>query len=379
VGQLKPQSHNAAPEAIRTEAVTGMFEKASSSRGRKSGNWDFWAVRFALVGAACIVCYKFGPFGVHGLPAAGLGFLVAMLILLAELRLRRAEISGLVGGSCGIILGLFASLLVTLVLSRTAEPEPTKSFLEIISLFGFGYLGLIVGSSKGILMRPTALVGSVSPTPGVLEPMKLLDTSALIDGRIGDICETHFLDGKLGVPRFVLTELQQVADSSDPLRRQRGRRGLDVLERMQKMAWLELRVLDQDVAGITAVDQKLIELARCSGSKIVTNDFNLNKVARVQGISILNVNELANAVKPAVLPGEPMRVLILKEGKESTQGVAYLDDGTMVVVDGARRHINRTVDIVVTSTHQTPAGKMIFGRVEERGEPASVRVAASAD
>ena len=342
----------------------------------QSRNWDFGVVRFALVAAACVVCYKFAPFGVHGLPAAGLGFLVAMLILLAELRLRRAEISGLVGGSCGIILGLLASLLVTSVLSRTAEPEPTKSFLEIISLFGFAYLGLIVGSSKDILMRATPLVSSLSPAPGVLEPMKLLDTSALIDGRIGDICETHFLDGKLGVPRFVLAELQQVADSSDPLRRQRGRRGLDVLERMQKMAWLELRVLDQDVAGITAVDQKLIELARCSGSKIVTNDFNLNKVARVQGISILNVNELANAVKPAVLPGEPMRVLILKEGKESTQGVAYLEDGTMVVVDGARRHINRTIDIVVTSTHQTPAGKMIFGKVEERGEPASARVAA---
>ena len=161
-----------------------------------------------------------------------------------------------------------------------------------------------------------------------------------------------------------------VADSSDSLKRQRGRRGLEVLERLQKMPGLDLRLLDDDVVGVSAVDQKLVELAQRTGSKIVTNDFNLNKVARVQNIPVLNINELANALKPAVLPGEPMRVLILREGKESTQGVAYLDDGTMVVVDGGRRAINKTVDITVTSVHQTTAGKMIFGRYDERGEPA---------
>ncbi len=327
-------------------------------------------MRIALVGTTCILCYNLGPFGIHGLPAAGLGFLMAMVILLAELRLRRAEISGLVGGTCGAALGLLASLLITLVISRTAEPEPTKSFLEFTSLFAFGYLGLVVGSSKGTALRHIPLPLSVGLPSASLQPMKLLDTSAVIDGRIADICETHFLDGTLGIPRFVLHELQQVADSADALKRQRGRRGLEVIERMQKMSWLDLRVLDEDVPGAAAVDQKLIELARCTNSKIVTNDFNLNKVARVQGISILNVNELANAMKPAVLPGESMRVLVLKEGKEPTQGVAYLDDGTMVVVDGARRHINRTIDIVVTSMHQTPAGKMIFGRMEERGDAA---------
>jgi uncharacterized protein YacL len=330
-------------------------------------------MRVALVSATSLLCYALGPFGIHGLPAAGLGFLVAMVILLAELRLRRAEISGLVGGSCGAALGLLASLLITLVISRTAEPEPTKSFLEFTALVAFGYLGLVIGSSKSSVLRQIPLPHTVElPSPS-RSPMKLLDTSAMIDGRIADICETHFLDGTLGIPRFVLHELQQVADSSDALKRQRGRRGLEVIERMQKMSWLDLRVLDEDIPGAVAVDQKLVELARRTNSKIVTNDFNLNKVARVQGISILNVNELANAMKPAVLPGESMRVLILKEGKESSQGVAYLDDGTMVVVDGARRHINRTIDIVVTSTHQTPAGKMIFGRVEERSDapPAS--------
>lgn len=324
-------------------------------------------MRVALICASSVLCYTLGPFGIKGLAAAGLGFLVAMVILLAELRLRRAEISGLVGAACGAILGLLASLLVTLVISRTSEPEPTKSFLEFSSLFAFGYLGMVLGSSKAPALRQIPLPRTVAVAPPPIAGIKLLDTSALIDGRIADM---------LGIPRFVLHELQQVADSSDSLKRQRGRRGLEVIERMKKMSWLNLRILDEDVPGTSPVDQKLIELARSSGSKIVTNDFNLNKVARVQAISVLNVNELANAMKPAVLPGESMRVLILREGKESTQGVAYLDDGTMVVVDGARRHINRTIDIIVTSTHQTPAGKMIFARAEDRSDGGSSRVAA---
>jgi uncharacterized protein YacL len=200
---------------------------------------------------------------------------------------------------------------------------------------------------------------------------KLVDTSVLIDGRIAEICEAQFLDGPLLVPEFVLHELQLVADSGDALKRQRGRRGLDVLDRIQKIAGLEVRVLEHPASPAGDVDRKLIEVAREIGAKIVTNDFNLNKVARVQGISVLNVNQLANALKPVVMAGEPMRVLILREGKEANQGVAYLDDGTMVVVDGARRFINKSVDVIVTSVHQTAAGKMIFGRVEEKGvEPA---------
>lgn len=325
-------------------------------------------MRVALVGATVLLCYTLTPFGFKGMPAAGLGFLVAMIILLAELRLRRAEISGLMGGAVGAVIGLLSALLITLVISRTAEPEPTKSFFEFTSLFAFGYLGLVLGSRKGLDLRHIPLPSSVEIEGPTSVSLKLLDTSVLIDGRIADVCETHFLDGTLGVPRFVLHELQLVADSSDSLKRQRGRRGLEVLQRMQKMPGLEVRILEDDASGSNGVDQKLMELARRSSSKIVTTDFNLNKVARVQGISVLNINELANAMKPAVLPGESMRVLILREGKESTQGVAYLDDGTMVVVDGARRMINRTIDILVTSVHQTPAGKMIFGRLDEKGE-----------
>jgi uncharacterized protein YacL len=343
-----------------------------------SREWDSWAVRLTLLGAIVTFCYTISPFGFHGVPAAGLGFFVAMVILLAELRLRHAEISGLVGGAAGAVCGLLAALLVTLIISRTTEPEPAKSFLELIALFALSYLGLALGFRKG-----KELQGFIqprrAPVPALeAASLKLLDTSVLIDGRIADICETHFLDGTLGLPRFVLHELQLVADSGDPLKRQRGRRGLEVLQRMQKLPGLEIRILEEDFPASIGVDQKLIELARRTGSKIVTNDFNLNKVARVQGIAILNVNELANAMKPAVLPGESMRVLILREGKESSQGVAYLDDGTMVVVDGARRLINRTVDIMVTSVHQTPAGKMIFGRLDERVEQPAARAAAQA-
>ena len=339
--------------------------------------WGFWAVRLALISATVVLCYTLGPFGFHGLPAAGLGFFVAMVILLAELRLRHAEISGLVGGTVGAVLGLLAALVITLVISRTSEPEPNKSFFEFTSLFALGYLGLIVGSRKAKDLQHSPLPRSVEAPAPIVSGLKLLDTSVLIDGRIADICETHFLDGGLGLPRFVLHELQQVADSSDPLKRQRGRRGLEVLQRMQKMPGLDIRILEEDFPASSGVDQKLMELARRSSSKIITNDFNLNKVACVQGIAVLNVNELANAMKPAVLPGESMRVLILREGKESNQGVAYLDDGTMVVVDGARRLINRTVDILVTSVHQTPAGKMIFGRLDDRAEASVPRPNAS--
>ncbi len=336
-------------------------------------------MRLALIAAGVALCYVWRPFDLQGVPSAGLGFLIGLLILLVDLRLRQTQTNQLVGGALGLVLGLLASLLITLVVFCTSAPEPTKSFIESISLVSLAYLGVAIGARRGHQLGHLSLPRSLEvAAPTAPSLMKLVDTSVLIDGRIADICETHFLDGSLGLPRFVLHELQMVADSSDSLKRQRGRRGLEVLQRMQKMPGLEIRVLDDDISGTAGVDQKLVDLARRTGSKIVTNDFNLNRVARVQNIPVLNINELANALKPAVLPGESMRVLILREGKESTQGVAYLDDGTMVVVDGARRHINRTIDIVVTSVHQTPAGKMIFGRLDDRADSGSVRAAAAA-
>ena len=200
------------------------------------------------------------------------------------------------------------------------------------------------------------------PAAGPQRRYKILDTSVIIDGRIADVCETGFIDGTLVIPQFVLKELQLVADSADSMKRNRGRRGLDILQKIQKMAGVEVMISDLDFPEVREVDLKLIELARTLPGKIVTNDFNLNKVAQLRGVDVLNVNELANSLKPVVLPGEIMKVFILKEGKEYNQGVAYLDDGTMVVVDNARKMISKTIDIVVTSVLQTTAGKMIFGR-----------------
>jgi uncharacterized protein YacL len=348
--------------------VTKNLRQSEEHVIRARAGWEFWLARACVVGSAGAVGYALGPFGVRGMAAAGVGLIVAMVVVLTELRLRRAALSRLVGGALGAVVGVFAALLVTLVISHTNEPETTKSFLEFAALFAFGYLGLVLGSSRGGELQVEALSGLRGKKSAPAESVKLLDTSVLIDGRIAEICEAQFMEGVLGVPQFVLHELQMVADSSDSLKRQRGRRGLEVLQRIQKMPQVEVRILQEDFPLAGDVDHKLVELARSMGAKIVTNDFNLNKVATVQGFSVLNVNQLAQALKPAVLPGEPMRVLILREGKEPNQGVAYLDDGTMVVVDGARRMINKSVDVIVTSVHQTTAGKMIFGRMDERAE-----------
>jgi uncharacterized protein YacL len=350
-----------------------------------------WMLRGGLAVVAIALCWSLKPFGLNGVAAVGAGLLLAAIILLIEMRLSRATARGLLGGALGAVLGIFAAVLVAAVVSRIAEPEQTKSFFESGVLMAFAYLGAVLGSQKaaerkgktekkeeqsGATDSSAATARDVAVTaPSV---SKLLDTSVLIDGRIADICEAQFLDGPLLVPEFVLHELQLVADSGDALKRQRGRRGLDVLDRIRKISGLEVRVLEHPTAPVGDVDRKLVEVAREIGAKIVTNDFNLNKVARVHGLSVLNVNQLANALKPVVMAGEPMRVLILREGKEANQGVAYLDDGTMVVVDGARRYINKNVDVVVTSVHQTAAGKMIFGRVDEKGmeSPALARGAA---
>ena len=228
------------------------------------------------------------------------------------------------------------------------------------------YVGLIVGANKGDLLNLSALGGIFGGEKQGKKIYKILDTSVIIDGRIADIAETGFLDGILVLPQFVLRELQLVADSADSLKRNRGRRGLDVMQRIQKMASVTVQIVEDDFPSIREVDLKLIELAKLYEAKIVTNDFNLNKVAQLQGVEVLNINELANALKPIVLPGELMKVFILKEGKEYNQGVAYLDDGTMVVVDNARKAIGKTIEISVTSVLQTTAGKMIFGKFDER-------------
>jgi uncharacterized protein YacL len=328
-----------------------------------------------IFAVACVAAgYHFHPFGLTNLVAAGVGLAFSVLVFLFEIRLQRASMRRLIGGAIGSILGILGAYLMGLILVRTTIPEGSRSFMDVALLLVMTYIGLVVGANKGDMLNLAALGGLFGSERSTRRMPKVLDTSVIIDGRIADICEAHFLDGVMLIPQFVLRELQFVADSADSMKRQRGRRGLEVLQRIQKMPHLEIEIADEDFPNIADVDLKLIELAKRYDGKIITNDYNLNKVASLQGIEILNVNQLANALKPVVLPGETMRVFILREGKEYNQGVAYLDDGTMVVVDGARRMINKTIDITVTSVHQTTAGKMIFGRLDERTEMASTRM-----
>lgn len=340
--------------------------------------WDRLMVRAVFVAVSVAACMHFQPFGLTLWYAAAAGFGFAVAVILFEIRLERASLKRLIGAAVGSILGILGAYLIALVLAQTSMSDPARSFLDISLLLLMGYIGLIVGANKGDLLNLQALGGLFGGERSARRMVKVLDTSVIIDGRVADICEAQFLDSTLIIPQFVLRELQLVADSADPLKRQRGRRGLEVLQRIQKMPTMQVEIADDDFPQIPEVDLKLIELAKRYDAKIVTNDYNLNKVASLQGIEILNVNQLANALKPVVLPGEAMRVFILREGKEYNQGVAYLDDGTMVVVDNARKMINRTIDIVVTSVHQTTAGKMIFGRYDERAEQARQPAAQSA-
>jgi uncharacterized protein YacL len=294
------------------------------------------------------------------------GLLAGVFATAIALHLRRSNARALLTGLAGALLGLGVGLLAVFVLRQASLVEgQANQFLRLAVPLVGAYMGLLVGVAHWNFFPVVAPLATPERTVAGAE-VKLLDTSVLIDGRIADIAESGFVEGKLVVPRFVLHELQSVADSSDSARRNRGRRGLDVVQRLQKMPGLSIEVSPQDFPAVREVDLKLIEVAKLLNAKIVTNDFNLNKLAQVQGLRVLNINELANSLKPVVLPGESMRLFILKEGKEHNQGIAYLDDGTMVVVDNARRMISKTVDVTVTSVLQTTAGKMIFGRYEDR-------------
>src|SRR5208282_5246614 len=330
--------------------------------------WDMLAMRLIFVTVCAGAGYHFRPFSLSKEMATLAGLLFAIGVILFEVRLRRASLRRLIGAAIGSIMGILGAYLTSLIFTHTTMPESTRSFFSLAVFLVMAYIGLVLGANKGDMLNLQALGGLFGSERNTQHTFKVLDTSVIIDGRVADIADAQFLDGTIVIPQFVLRELQLVADSADPLKRQRGRRGLEVLQRIQKMPHLDVQIAEDDFAQIADVDMKLIELAKRYDAKIVTNDFNLNKVATLQGIEIMNVNQLANALKPVVLPGEIMRVFILREGKEYNQGVAYLDDGTMVVVDGARKMINKTVDITVTSVHQTTAGKMIFGRYDERGE-----------
>jgi uncharacterized protein YacL len=296
------------------------------------------------------------------------GVVLSGLIIIFEIRLRDAKVTAMLGALLGGVIGLVIAKTIEAALAWTDTNNNAVAFLRSMVLLVLPYIGTVMGARKGEWLEPSRLI-SLFRAAGPQRRYKVLDTSVIIDGRIADICETGFIDGALVIPQFVLKELQLVADSADALKRNRGRRGLDILQKIQKMAGVEVVISDVDFPEVREVDLKLIELARTLQGKIVTNDFNLNKVAQLRGVEVLNINQLANSLKPVVLPGEIMKVFILKEGKEYNQGVAYLDDGTMVVVDNARKMISKTIDVVVTSVLQTTAGKMIFGRYIESMPP----------
>jgi uncharacterized protein YacL len=300
---------------------------------------------------------------------AGLAF--GLILVLVERQLRRAPGRVILQVLVGLIVGLLVGGLLSVPIANlfTGFPPEIGLFVQTLCLLGGGYLGVLVALDKGDEFSVAGFIRLLKEQPRA-ESYKLLDTSVIIDGRIADITEAGFLEGTLVIPQFILRELQHIADSSDPLKRNRGRRGLDILQKIQKKLDIRVEISDMEFPEVREVDNKLVAMAKVLRAKIVTNDFNLNKVAELHGVGVLNINELTNALRPVVLPGEDMRVYVLKEGKEYNQGIAYLDDGTMVVVDNGRRHIGQTIDVCVTSVLQTTAGRMIFSRLKEEAEAA---------
>ena len=298
------------------------------------------------------------------------GFMGSIIIILIELGMRRLSVRNLSAAVFGLIFGFFMAWLLTSVIKLIPMGIELFSSIQIVVTLIFCYLGMIIamrGKDEFNLIIPYVKFVRQDKKEDVI----VLDTSVIIDGRIADIFPTHFVEGRIVVPRFVLKELQQISDSQDALKRNRGRRGLDILNKIQKDTALDVKIEEEDFPDVKDVDAKLVKLAKLLGAKIFTNDFNLNKIAELQGITVLNINELANSLRPVVLPGEVMEVRINKEGKEYNQGVAYLEDGTMVVVDNARHHIGQVVKAIVTSVLQTSAGRMIFAKLEGPARPSN--------
>ena len=323
-----------------------------------------WIVRLLVIIAGPIIGY----FQIYpGAKGILIGTGAAILVILVEILIEKVALDTMVAGGIGIILGLIAAKLIDYSVALMGNPSVDtffKSYSLLVKVV-LAYIGMLLAIKKKeeLELLDRNIILSSKRRGGVT--MKVIDTSALIDGRITDICETKFLEGTLVIPNFVLKELQEISDSPDSSKRNLGRRGLDILKKLQETKQVTVKIFEKDYPKIEEVDAKIVKLADELDARILTADFNLNKVAAVQGIAVLNVNELSNAIKPPVLPGEAMKVFVLKEGKEPKQGVAYLDDGTMVVIEGGRRYIGRKVDVMVNSILQTAAGRMIFARLVE--------------
>jgi uncharacterized protein YacL len=320
-------------------------------------------VRILFLVSSMIVGFQVLDVRGSGFMGIILGGVAALIFILIEMGLRKVSVSGLSSAVFGLILGLIIAKLIGDAFSLAVLPVATLATIRVVLNLIFCYLGMIMAvrgkDEFNIIIPYVRLRRQDQP-----EDITIFDTSVIIDGRIVDICKTKFLSGKIIIPKFVLRELQQIADSTDPIKRQRGRRGLEILHTIQKESGLDITLHEEDFPETTEVDAKLVKLAKLLGAKILTVDFNLNRVASIQGIRVLNINELANALKPVVFPGEEMQIKLIKEGKEHNQAVGYLDDGTMVVVEDARRLIGQEVKVVVTSVLQTQAGRMIFTKIE---------------
>jgi uncharacterized protein YacL len=329
----------------------------------------FGFIRALFILICTVVGFQLGSafqgFGeMNALLGAGLGALVAFSIIGLENVIGKVSLRGLSAAVFGLLLALIVSKFLSGAIDLIPQLDGgTAATLKLVLVLILSYFGMVFamrGRDEFNLIIPYVKFDRQDQRDDVL----ILDTSVIIDGRILDICQTKFLEGRLVVPRFVLKELQQVADSQDSLKRNRGRRGLDILNKLRKNPHISVKVHEEDFSDVQLVDEKLVKLAKVLGGKILTNDFNLNKVAEFQGVTILNVNELANALRPVVLPGETLQVKLIKEGKEYDQAIGYLDDGTMVVVDHAKRHLGSEKHVVVSSVLQTAAGRMIFGKLE---------------
>ncbi|MFH1655470.1 MAG: PIN domain-containing protein [Candidatus Omnitrophota bacterium] len=323
------------------------------------------AIRIFFIFISIIVGFQIGSIKDIPLQGAAIGLIAILVLIAIEAMVRRVSVRGLSSLVFGLVLGLIMAKVVGDILSLLPLEEAIVYLTRVVLTIFFCYLGAVMalrGRDEFNLVIPYVKFKRQDQR----EDRVLLDTSAIIDGRIVDIYKAKFLEAKLIVPRFVLRELQQVADSSDPIKRQRGRRGLEMLQTLQKEVHIEVSIHEEDVPKPGDVDTKLVALAIILEAKIVTTDFNLNRIAGLQGVGILNVNELANALKPIVFPGEAMQVRLIKEGKEYNQAVGYLDDGTMVVVEDARKLIGQLVEVAVTSVLQTQAGRMIFTKLEKK-------------
>ncbi len=321
-------------------------------------------IRVFFIIISTVVGYQIGL--IYDVPLWGiiLGCASGVALILLESGLRRVSVRGLSSMVFGLILGMVMAKLITDIISLLPLGQDFHSIMRVVLTFIFSYLGAVMalrGKDEFNIIIPYIRLRRQN----VNEAVTILDTSAIIDGRIMDICKTNFLETRIIVPRFVLHELQRVADSEDPLKRQRGRRGLEVLRVMQKNSALDIRIHEEDVGGEQDVDAKLVKLAQLLEAKICTTDFNLNRIASIQGVKILNVNELANAVKTVMFTGEVLEVKLIKEGKEPNQAVAYTEDGTMIVVTEGKRFIGQVLKVEVTSVLQTQAGRMIFAKIHQ--------------